>query len=120
VRLRASVAKSDFGLCTRAARKLSAQGALFLCAGLFSLTGCKANSDETHGAATGNPAAVSAAATNAGQGGAADAPAGPKIPPCRRPTRNTSEFHTFRSEVGRCRKSPDRSRFRRSRFGSFR
>ncbi len=75
MRLRASVAKSDFGLCTRAACKLSAHVALFLCAGLFSLTGCKANSDETHGAATGNPAAVSAAATNAGQGGADDAPA---------------------------------------------
>src|ERR1700722_9423433 len=56
-----------------AAWKLSAQVALFLCAGLFILTGCKANSGEANGAA-GNPAAVSAAATNAAQGGAEDAP----------------------------------------------
>jgi Zn-dependent M28 family amino/carboxypeptidase len=42
--------------------------------GLFSLTGCKANSDEGHGAAAaGNSAAVSTAATNA-QGGAEDVP----------------------------------------------
>jgi glutaminyl-peptide cyclotransferase len=73
---KASVVRSDVGLCARAAWKLSAQVALFLCAGLFSLTGCKANSDETHGAAAGNPAAASAATSSgAGQGGADDAPA---------------------------------------------
>jgi hypothetical protein len=68
--------RSDFGLRTRSAWKLSAQVALFLCAGLFSLTGCKANNDEAHGTAAGNPAAVSAApSSGAGQGGADAAPA---------------------------------------------
>jgi hypothetical protein len=60
---------------TGAAWNLTAHFALFLCAGLFSLTGCKANTDGTHGAATGNPAAVSAATSGAGLGGADDAPA---------------------------------------------
>jgi Zn-dependent M28 family amino/carboxypeptidase len=45
-----------------------------LCTGLFSLTGCKANSDEAHGAA-GVPAAVSATATGPGLAGKEDAPA---------------------------------------------
>ena len=71
---RTSGVRCDFGLCARAVWKLSAQVVLFLCAGLFSLTGCKANSDEAHGAA-GNPSAVGAAASGAGQGGADDAPA---------------------------------------------
>ena len=66
--------RCDFKLMEHPARKLSAQVALFLCAGLFSLTGCKANSDEAHGAA-GNPAAVSAVPPGAGQKGAEDAPA---------------------------------------------
>ena len=71
---RASGLRCDFKLMTRAGWKLSAQVALFLCVGLFSLTGCKANSDEAHGA-SGNSAAVSAAAPGAGQGGAEYAPA---------------------------------------------
>lgn len=61
-------------LRTRAAWKLSGKVVLFFCAGLFSLTGCKANSDEAHGTA-GNPAAASARAAVAGQAGAQDAPA---------------------------------------------
>jgi glutaminyl-peptide cyclotransferase len=67
--------KCDFGLRVRAAWKLNAQVVLVLCAGLFSLTGCKANSDEAHGAASGNPATAAATAPNAGQGGGEDAPA---------------------------------------------
>jgi glutaminyl-peptide cyclotransferase len=67
-------AMGEFGLGTRAAWKVSAQVVFCLCAGLFSLTGCKANSDEAHGA-DGNSAAVSAAARGASQGGAEDAPA---------------------------------------------
>jgi Zn-dependent M28 family amino/carboxypeptidase len=47
---------------------------LFLCAGLFSLTGCKANNDEAHGAGAGNAAVASANASNAAHGGAEDAP----------------------------------------------
>jgi glutaminyl-peptide cyclotransferase len=74
VGLRRSEVRCDFGLRARAAWKLSAQVALFLCAGLFSLTGCKANSDEEHGGAA-NPAVASAAAAGAGQAGAEDAPA---------------------------------------------
>jgi Zn-dependent M28 family amino/carboxypeptidase len=46
-----------------------------LYAGLFSLTGCKANSDEAHGAGAGNAAVASANASNAAHGGAEDAPA---------------------------------------------
>jgi Peptidase family M28 len=67
-------AMGEFGLRVRAAWKLSAQVVFCLFAGLFSLTGCKATSDEAHGAA-GNSAAVSAAAPGAGQSGADDAPA---------------------------------------------
>jgi glutaminyl-peptide cyclotransferase len=68
-------AMGEFGLGTRAAWKVSAQVVFCLCAGLFGLTGCKANSDEAPGAA-GNPAAaVNAAAPGAGQSGAEDAPA---------------------------------------------
>lgn len=63
----------NFGRRASAARKLSGKAVLFLCAGLFSLTGCKANGDEAHGAA-GNASAASAAATTAGQGGKEDAP----------------------------------------------
>jgi len=74
VGLRADL-KCSLGLWHGAAWKLSAHVAFFLSAGLFSLTGCKANSDEAHGAAAGNPAAVSAATPGAGQGGADDAPA---------------------------------------------
>jgi glutaminyl-peptide cyclotransferase len=66
--------RCDFGLPAGAAWNLSGKVVLFLCAGLFGLTGCKANSDEAHGAA-GNPAAASANATGAGQGGVEDAPA---------------------------------------------
>jgi glutaminyl-peptide cyclotransferase len=69
----ASGVRCNFKRLARAGWKLSAQGALFLCAGLFALTGCKANSDEVHGAA-GSPAAVSAAGSGAGQSGAEDAP----------------------------------------------
>jgi hypothetical protein len=65
----------DFGLRARAGWKLSGKVVLTLCAGLFSLTGCKANSDETHGAAAGNAAAASAATTGERQGGAEDVPA---------------------------------------------
>jgi glutaminyl-peptide cyclotransferase len=72
VGLRADL-RCDLWMWAGAAWKLSAHGALFLCTGLFSLTGCKANSDQGHDAA-GNPAAVSAAATNAAQGGAQDTP----------------------------------------------
>jgi glutaminyl-peptide cyclotransferase len=64
----------DFGLRAGAARKLSGKVVLFFCAGLFSLTGCKANSDEGHGTA-GNPAVVSATAEGAAQRGIEDAPA---------------------------------------------
>jgi len=71
---RVSGARAYFGVRASAARKLSAQVALFLCVGLFSFTGCKANSDEAHGAA-GNPAAASAVPAGAGQVGAEDAPA---------------------------------------------
>jgi glutaminyl-peptide cyclotransferase len=70
----ASGVRSNFRWRTPAGWKLSAQGALFLGVGFFALTGCKANSDEVHGA-VGNPAAVSAAAPGAGQSGAEDAPA---------------------------------------------
>jgi glutaminyl-peptide cyclotransferase len=73
VALRADL-RSDLGMWAGATWKLSAHVALFLCAGLFSLAGCKANSDEAHGAATGNPAAVNAATTSDGQGGAEDVP----------------------------------------------
>jgi Peptidase family M28 len=66
--------RCDFALSRRAARRLTGKVALFLCAGLFSLTGCKANSDDAHGAA-GNPASASASASNVGRGGADDAPA---------------------------------------------
>jgi peptidase M28-like protein len=66
--------RCDFGLRAGAAWKLSGKVVLFLCAGLFGLTGCKANSDEAHGAA-GHPAAASANATGAGQGGVEHAPA---------------------------------------------
>jgi glutaminyl-peptide cyclotransferase len=66
--------RCDFALSRRAARRLTGKVVLFLCAGLFSLTGCKANSDESRGAAS-NPASASASASNAGQGGAEDAPA---------------------------------------------
>ena len=72
---RASGVRCDFGLKVPAAWKSSAQVALFLCAGLFSLTGCKANSDEAHGAASGNPATAAATAPNAPQSGREDAPA---------------------------------------------
>jgi hypothetical protein len=66
--------KCDFRLRPAAVWELTGKVILFLCAGLFSLTGCKANSDEVHGAA-GNPAATSAGAPGAGQGGADDGPA---------------------------------------------
>ena len=67
--------KDNFKLPTRMTWKLlSAQVALFLCVGPFSLTGCKANSDEAHGTA-GNSAVASAAAPGAGHRGADDAPA---------------------------------------------
>jgi len=72
----ASGVRCDFQMRAGVAWKLSAQVALLLCAGLFSLTGCKANSDEAHGAGAGNPAAVSAATpSGAGQGNGDDAPA---------------------------------------------
>jgi glutaminyl-peptide cyclotransferase len=71
---RASGVRCDFSRRAGAALKLSGKIVLFLCAGFFSLTGCKANSDETHGAA-GVPGTRSATATGAGQGGIADAPA---------------------------------------------
>jgi glutaminyl-peptide cyclotransferase len=67
-------AMGEFGLGTRAACKLSTQIVFCLFAGLFGLTGCKANSDEAHRVA-GNAAAVSEVAPGAGQGGAEDAPA---------------------------------------------
>jgi glutaminyl-peptide cyclotransferase len=71
---RVSGVRCDFSRRAGAAWKLSGKIVLFLCAGFFSLTGCKANSGEAHGAA-GNPAAVGATATGAGQGGKEDAPA---------------------------------------------
>ena len=64
----------DFGQRDRAARKLAGRVVLFLCTGLFSLTGCKANSDEAHGAA-GVPAVASATGTDPGLAGKEDAPA---------------------------------------------
>ena len=73
-RARLSGVTGHFGLLAVARWKLSAQVALFVCVGLFSLTGCKANTDEAHGVA-GNPAAVGAAAAVVGQKGAEDAPA---------------------------------------------
>jgi glutaminyl-peptide cyclotransferase len=66
--------RRDFVLRSAPAWKLSRKVVLFLCAGLFSMAGCKANSDEAHGAASGNPATAAATAPNAGQGGAEDAP----------------------------------------------
>jgi glutaminyl-peptide cyclotransferase len=71
---RASGVRCDFVARARGAWKLSGKIVLCLCAGLFSLTGCKANSDETRGAAAGNPAAAATTAPNAAQGGAEDAP----------------------------------------------
>ncbi|MDQ1410338.1 MAG: glutaminyl-peptide cyclotransferase [Acidobacteriaceae bacterium] len=73
MRSRASGERGDFELRRRPVWKMSAQAVLFL-AGLCSLTGCKANSNEARGDA-GNPAAVSAAAPGAAQSGAEDAPA---------------------------------------------
>ena len=72
---RASGVKCGFMARERGAWKLSGKIVLCLCAGLFSLTGCKANSDEVHGAAAGNPAAAATTAPNAARGGAEDAPA---------------------------------------------
>jgi glutaminyl-peptide cyclotransferase len=74
---RAMGVRCSFALSRRAARRLTGRVALFLCVGLFSLTGCKASSDESRGAAS-NPASASASASNAGQGGADDAPAADK------------------------------------------
>jgi glutaminyl-peptide cyclotransferase len=70
---RASGVRCDFWPCARAAWKLRAHVALFLCAGLFSLTGCKANSDEAHGAAS-NSASASTTSAEVRQGGVDDAP----------------------------------------------
>jgi glutaminyl-peptide cyclotransferase len=70
---RVSGVRCEFRLRRRATHNFTEKVILFLCVGLFSLTGCKANSDEAHGAA-GNPAAASVATTSAGQGGVEDAP----------------------------------------------
>jgi glutaminyl-peptide cyclotransferase len=61
-------------LGTRGAWNLSAKVVFFLCAGLFSMTGCKANGGEAHGTA-GNPATAAATTPGAGQGGIEEAPA---------------------------------------------
>jgi glutaminyl-peptide cyclotransferase len=71
---RANGVRCNFTLRPFWAWKLSGKVVLVLCAGLFGLTGCKANSDEAHGAAA-NPAAASATAAGAAQAGADDAPA---------------------------------------------
>jgi glutaminyl-peptide cyclotransferase len=71
---RASGVRRDFRLRPAAVWELTGELILFLCAGLFGLTGCKANGDEARGVA-GNPPSASVAATSAAQAGAEDAPA---------------------------------------------
>ncbi len=73
--------RDEFGWKVRATRKSMGQAILCACVGLFSLTGCKAKSDDVEGAAKAaetNGAAGKLELTAAEQGGMNDAPAAEK------------------------------------------
>jgi glutaminyl-peptide cyclotransferase len=74
LRATVTVMTAEIALRGLAARRLTGKAILFFFAGLVSLTGCKANSDEAHGAAGNAPGSNSTAASR-GQAGGQDAPA---------------------------------------------